>query len=138
MKDHCGSVAETVVATHRTAGVFCGGLRFAPPTLLLPFCLAALAATSCLGQSTWEGVDKTVVEKFAEEAGRPPQEPYINTDRGDLLLFLFLTAGAVGGFIAGYTFRGLFPPPSPRAPRHVVPLPKGEGRLDRTPHAPST
>jgi hypothetical protein len=56
----------------------------------------------------WKGVDETVIEKFAEEAGRPPWEPYINTDRGDLLLFLFLVAGAAGGFIAGYTFRGLF------------------------------
>ena len=38
------------------------------------------------------------------------REPYINTDQGDLLLFLFLLAGAIGGFIIGYTFRGLFPP----------------------------
>ena len=27
-----------------------------------------------------------------------------------MLLFLFLLAGAIGGFIIGYTFRGLFPP----------------------------
>jgi len=58
----------------------------------------------------WEGVDKTVVEKYAEAAGRPPREPYINTDQGDLLLFCFLVAGAVAGFIAGYLFRALFPP----------------------------
>jgi hypothetical protein len=60
--------------------------------------------------TTWEGVDKTVVEKTAVAAGHPPREPYINTDQGDLLLFLFLLAGAVGGFIVGYTFRALFPP----------------------------
>jgi cobalt/nickel transport system permease protein len=60
----------------------------------------------------WEGVDKTVVEKMAREAGRPPSKPLINTDRGDLLLFLFLLAGAAGGFIAGYYFRHLFPPRS--------------------------
>jgi hypothetical protein len=58
----------------------------------------------------WEGVDKTVVERFASEAGRPPRDPYLNTDRGDLLLFMFLVAGAGGGFVAGYTFRTLFPP----------------------------
>lgn len=58
----------------------------------------------------WEGVDKTVVAKFAEEAGRPPREPYINTDRGDLLLFLFLLAGGAGGCVGGYFFRELFPP----------------------------
>jgi ABC-type cobalt transport system substrate-binding protein len=56
----------------------------------------------------WSGVDETVVEKFAKEAGRPPRDPYINTDQGDLLLFAFLLAGAVGGFIGGYYFRFLF------------------------------
>jgi ABC-type cobalt transport system substrate-binding protein len=58
----------------------------------------------------WEGVDKTVIEKVATEAGHPAREPYINTDQGDLLLFLFLLAGAIGGFIVGYAFRSLFPP----------------------------
>jgi len=60
--------------------------------------------------TTWEGVDKVVVERVAAEAGRPAREPYINTDQGDLLLCLFLLAGAIGGFIVGYTFRALFPP----------------------------
>lgn len=59
---------------------------------------------------SWEGVDKTVVEKFAIEAGHPPVEPFFNTEQGDLLLFLFLLSGAGGGFIAGYAFRALFPP----------------------------
>ena len=58
----------------------------------------------------WAGVDETVVEKFAQEAGREAREPLINTDRGDLLLFVFLVAGAAGGFVFGYYFRGLFPP----------------------------
>ena len=61
--------------------------------------------------TTWEGVDKTVVEKVAAEAGHPAREPYVNTDQGDLLLFLFLLAGVIGGFILGYTFRGLFSRP---------------------------
>jgi ABC-type cobalt transport system substrate-binding protein len=58
----------------------------------------------------WEGIDATVIEKVASEAGRPPWEPYFNTDQGDLLLFLFLLAGAIGGFVMGYAFRTLFPP----------------------------
>ena len=57
----------------------------------------------------WEGVDKTVVEKYATAAGRPPGKPWIDTDRGDILLFLFLLAGAAGGFAGGYFFRELFP-----------------------------
>ena len=69
---------------------------------------------SCVGSvwggSEWSGVDETVVEKFAEEAGRPPRDPFINTDQGDLLLFVFLVAGAAGGFVCGYCFRSLFPP----------------------------
>jgi len=61
-------------------------------------------------EAEWSGVDETVVEKFAEEANRPAREPYINTDQGDLLLFVFLVGGAAGGFVAGYCFRELFPP----------------------------
>ncbi len=55
--------------------------------------------------SKWTGVDESVVEKFAIEANRPPHEPLINIEYGDLPLLLFILAGA-----AGYSFRGLFPP----------------------------
>lgn len=60
--------------------------------------------------ASWAGVDETVIEKFAEKAGRPAWKPFIDTDQGDILLFVFLLAGAVGGFAAGYWFRVLFPP----------------------------
>ena len=83
--------------------------RQAVLALTLPVCLIA-APPPARATAGWDGVDKTVVEKFAQEAGRPPREPLINTDRGDLLLFLFLAAGAAGGFVAGYCFRALFPP----------------------------
>jgi len=62
------------------------------------------------GAASWSGVDEVVIEKFAEKAGRSAREPFINTDQGDLLLFVFLVAGIVGGFIGGYNFRVLFPP----------------------------
>ena len=32
----------------------------------------------------------------------------INTDKGDILLFVFLLAGTAGGFVMGYYFRELF------------------------------
>jgi hypothetical protein len=53
----------------------------------------------------WPGVDESVVEKYAKEHGRQAHEPLINTDQGDLLLFVFLLAGSVGGFAAGYYWR---------------------------------
>lgn len=55
----------------------------------------------------WSGVDESVVEKYAGEHGRAPKDPVINTDQGDMLLFLFLLGGAVAGFAAGYYWRKL-------------------------------
>lgn len=56
----------------------------------------------------WTGIDVSIVGKYAEKYGRPPRKPYINTDQGDLLLFVFTAAGVIGGFIIGYNFRKLF------------------------------
>lgn len=58
-------------------------------------------------ESKWQGVDESVVEKVAKEHGREAREPLINTDQGDLLLFVFLLAGTIGGFAAGYYWREL-------------------------------
>ncbi len=72
------------------------------------FLLTVGAGLSFAEEESWPGVDVKVVEKFAAEAGRPAREPYINTDQGDLLLFVFAIAGAVGGFIMGYYWHILF------------------------------
>jgi hypothetical protein len=56
----------------------------------------------------WTGIDVSIVGKYAEKYGRPPRDPYINTDQGDLLLFVFTFFGLVGGIIIGYNFRKLF------------------------------
>jgi len=79
--------------------------------------LIGLSIGFCVGlyvgirpHGAWQGVDETVVEKYAGKSGRKPQPPVINTDRGDLLLFLFLAAGAFGGFLGGYCYREMFPP----------------------------
>lgn len=60
---------------------------------------------SAIAAEKWPGVDESVVEKYAKEQGREARAPFINTDQGDLLLFCFLLAGAIGGFIAGYYWR---------------------------------
>jgi len=77
--------------------------------LLLCFLLFTMhysLLTSALA-AEWGGVDESVVEKYAEEHGRAAVDPIINTDQGDLLLFVFLLAGTVGGFIGGYYWREL-------------------------------
>jgi hypothetical protein len=91
-----------------------------------PLCAPARAAS-------WDGVDKTVIEKFAGKAGRPAREPLLGTDQGDLLLFAFLLAGAAGGFAAGYWFRVLFPPRrQSRGGREAIPRAKGASPPDVT------
>jgi len=80
------------------------------PLLVVAVLLAPVLPCASAGAASWAGVDETVIEKVADKAGRPAREPFINTDQGDLLLFVFLLAGAVGGFAAGYWFRVLFPP----------------------------
>ncbi len=71
---------------------------------------AARAMEKALGEpepGTYSGVDELIVERYAEAAGRKAWEPFINTDRGDLLLFVFLIAGISGGFMLGYFYRAL-------------------------------
>jgi hypothetical protein len=83
------------------------GLLVAAVAVLL-FAGLILHPQVCHAESTkWTGVDESVVEKYAKEHGREARAPLINTDQGDLLLFVFLLAGAVGGFVAGYYWRTL-------------------------------
>jgi len=82
--------------------------------LLLPAPARLLASES---GAKWQGVDESVVEKVAHEHGREAHTPLINTDQGDLLLFVFLMAGAVGGFAAGYYWRNLMEQGKVQAPK---------------------
>jgi len=56
----------------------------------------------------WTGIDVSIVGKYAKEYGHPPRDPYINTDQGDLLLFVFTLSGVIGGFIMGFNARKIF------------------------------
>ena len=71
------------------------------PTVLFVFYFFTLAP------KPWTGVDEAVVEKIAKEHGREARKPFIDLGEGDLQLFAFLLAGAVGGFAAGYYWRRL-------------------------------
>ncbi len=76
--------------------------------LVISLFLCANSHFAFAKEAKWSGVDESVVEKVAQEHGRPAWTPFINTDQGDLLLFVFLLAGTAGGFVMGYNFRKLF------------------------------
>ncbi|NUN23097.1 MAG: hypothetical protein HUU09_06465 [Candidatus Jettenia caeni] len=59
-------------------------------------------------EEVWTGIDVSIVGKYATKYGHPPRDPYINTDKGDLLLFVFTISGVIGGFIIGFNVRRLF------------------------------
>ena len=65
------------------------------------------AATTPEGPGRWSGIDESVIEKVAAEAGRAPRPLWFEME-GDLALFLFLCAGLAGGSVFGYCFRMLF------------------------------
>ena len=54
----------------------------------------------------WAGTDD-IITKIASDAGRPAHAPLVDTEQGDLLLFVFALAGAAGGFVVGYFWRKL-------------------------------
>ncbi len=79
--------------------------------------LLALAANAPAAAERWPGVDETVVERVAVAAGHTPWTvPF--APEGDALLFAFLVAGLVGGFILGYAYRALFSSPQAGEERH--------------------
>lgn len=86
-----------------------GGFYNLSLLLLLLILLVTLNSSllTAASAATWGGVDESIVEKYAEEHGRAPREPFINTDQGDLLLFMFLLGGIISGFAAGYYWRTL-------------------------------
>ena len=75
--------------------------------IFLLFTLHCSLIAAAAASEKWAGVDESVVNKYAKEYGREAGEPFINTDQGDLLLFAFLIAGTIGGFVAGYYWRTL-------------------------------
>ena len=75
-------------------------------TIILPTLFFGLYYFT-LAPKSWSGVDEAVVEKIAREHGRAAKPPLIDPGSGDLLLFVFLLAGSIGGFVAGYYWREL-------------------------------
>ena len=69
--------------------------------------LGVVGAGSAYAAEKWPGIDETVVNRIAREQGRAEKPSLLPTAEGDLQLFMFLLAGTVGGFVAGYYWRVL-------------------------------
>ncbi len=67
--------------------------------------VVALLSAGSPAATGWRGVDETVVERIARDAGRAPWRPLLDTSHGDLALFAFLWAGILGGAVFGYCLR---------------------------------
>jgi hypothetical protein len=111
-----------------TASMYTQRSRLSMPTAsvgMIPV-LAVLScrAPLCLAEE-WQGLDDKI-GRMAEKAGHPQRASLFHID-GDLELFMFLAAGAAGGFIGGYAFRSLFPPKKAAIAAETSPLPPGEG-----------
>lgn len=52
----------------------------------------------------WPGVDEAVIGRFVDESGSR-SSPLFDWVRGDLLLFAFLMAGLLAGFVLGFFAR---------------------------------
>lgn len=76
--------------------------------LALP--LAAQTSVPAAAESVgMPGMDEAVNERMAEDAGRAPRDPYLNTEAmGDVWNLILLGAGAVCGFIIGRWWHLLF------------------------------
>ena len=101
------NVPHRFVAKSKTWGLRKAQMSKCAVLVLIMISLGVSLSSFALASDKWGGVDESVVEKYAEEHGRAAVEPIINTDQGDLLLFVFLLGGAVGGFVGGYYWREL-------------------------------
>jgi hypothetical protein len=79
-------------------------IRFIVLSALL---LGGMGYESLYAGEKWPGVDEAVVNRIAREHGREGRPSLIPAAEGDLQLFMFLIAGTLGGFIAGYYWRVL-------------------------------
>ncbi len=75
--------------------------------LLLMLLLASGVCTAEEKKEKWAGIDEAVIEKYATDKGREAADPPFNVE-GDMLLFLFALAGAIGGFVMGYHWHKVF------------------------------
>ncbi len=59
-----------------------------------------------ISAGSWVGLDQGVMGRIAVERGRGPWTPFVNTDVGDLLLYVFFLGALAAGAILGWIVRG--------------------------------
>ncbi len=78
--------------------------------LIIVSIVVVFLAAVLMTESKWEGdVTEAAANPLAEKAGIGDAQVLPWNIDGDLLLFFFLSGGAVAGFAAGYYWRTLFP-----------------------------
>lgn len=105
-------MTRRVIRRHALAALLLGASQLAPAAATAAVTpeqatAAAVAATEAEPPARWAGVDESVIEKIAAEAGRSARPLWFEME-GDLALFLFLCAGIAGGSVLGYCFRMIF------------------------------
>ena len=71
----------------------------------LSVCAAwALLISGHAATEEWPGVDEAVIGRFVDESGAR-SAPLLDWIHGDALLFAFLVAGLLAGFVLGYFAR---------------------------------
>jgi cobalt/nickel transport system permease protein len=79
-------------------------------TALLVASLWVLVWSVATSTSSWVGLDESVIESVAGEAGREAVDPLFDVDSGDLLALLFAGGALAGGLLIGWLARGLLRP----------------------------
>jgi len=69
--------------------------------------LWAVVWAVAVSAGSWVGLDEGVMERVAADQGRAAWRPFINTDVGDLLLYVFFFGAFVAGGAIGSIVRGL-------------------------------
>lgn len=82
--------------------------RFGIIWLVAAMLLIGAPATPAYSEpAKWRGTDQ-VIEELLQQYGIQARDPYINTDQGDFILFVFALGGLVAGLVIGYQGRRLF------------------------------
>jgi cobalt/nickel transport system permease protein len=100
-KGHAARSRVAVIAWVAAAGMLAA--YAAPPVAAAQVDEATISRASNPGEeSTFAGMDEAVNERLAADAGRPPRDPFIDTESmGDLWNLLLLAAGGGCGFVVG-------------------------------------